>query len=65
MVELDAVHPPACATTLIVSLGLLSTPQSVATIVASVVILVGAHQVADAMLTEMYGDDPADMGARS
>ncbi|ELZ76098.1 HPP family protein [Haloferax volcanii] len=65
MVELDAVHPPACATTLIVSLGLLSTPQSVATIVASVVILVGAHQVANAMLTEMYGDDPADMGARS
>jgi hypothetical protein len=43
MVAADAVHPPACATTLIVSLGLLSTPLEVAIIVASVVVLVAVH----------------------
>ncbi|CQR53546.1 MULTISPECIES: HPP family protein [Haloferax] len=64
MVELDAVHPPACATTLIVSLGLLSTPRSVATIVASVVVLVGVHRAADAMLSGGYGDARTDAGAR-
>ncbi|MGB9956093.1 HPP family protein [Haloferax prahovense] len=65
MVELDAVHPPACATTLIVSLGLLSTPQSIATIVASVVVLVGAHRATEALLAEMYGDRLPDTGTRS
>ncbi|RDZ52362.1 HPP family protein [Haloferax sp. Atlit-6N] len=65
MVELDAVHPPACATTLIVSLGLLSTPQSVATIVASVVVLVGVHRATGALFAEMYGDSPTDAGTRS
>jgi hypothetical protein len=44
MVAADAVHPPACATTLIVSLGLLSTPLEVAIIVASVVVLVAVHE---------------------
>ena len=43
MLATDTVHPPACATTLIVSLGLLSTPTSVAIIVTSVAILVGFH----------------------
>jgi hypothetical protein len=43
MVATDTVHPPACATTLIVSLGLLSTPGQVGIIVASVVILVEFH----------------------
>ncbi|POG55870.1 HPP family protein [Haloferax marisrubri] len=65
MVELDAVHPPACATTLIISLGLLSTPQSVATIVASVVLLVGVHRGTNALLGETRGDAPADAGSRS
>ena len=64
MVELDAVPPPACATTLIVSLGLLSTPLSVATIVAGVVVLVGAHRAADAMLSERYGDARTDASPR-
>jgi hypothetical protein len=41
MIAADTDHAPACATTLIVSLGLLSTPFQVATIVASVV----AHSV--------------------
>jgi len=43
MIAIDANHAPACATTLIVSLGLLSTPIEAATIVASVVILVEVH----------------------
>lgn len=43
MILADTVHPPACATTLIVSLGLLSTPMQVLIIVVSVVILVEFH----------------------
>jgi hypothetical protein len=38
-------HAPACATTLIVSLGLLSTAFEGAVIVGSVVVLVGAEQL--------------------
>ncbi|RDZ63542.1 HPP family protein [Haloferax sp. Atlit-12N] len=64
MVELDVVHPPACATTLIVSLGLLSTPQSVAIIVASVVVLVGVHRGTDALLGETRGDAPGDTSSQ-
>ena len=44
MIATDTNHAPACATTLIVSLGLLSTPLQVGIIVASVVILVGVHR---------------------
>jgi CBS-domain-containing membrane protein len=43
MIGTDLIHPPACATTLIVSLGLLSTPIQVGIIVVSVVILVTVH----------------------
>ncbi|GCF13926.1 hypothetical protein Harman_18610 [Haloarcula mannanilytica] len=43
MIATDTVHAPACATTLIVSLGLLSTPLQVATIVVGVGILVAFH----------------------
>lgn len=43
MIATDTVHAPACATTLIVSLGLLSTPLQVGIIVASVVVLVEFH----------------------
>lgn len=43
MIATDAIHPPACATTLIVSLGLLSTPFRVGIIVGSVTILVLFH----------------------
>ena len=44
MVVTDTVHAPACATTLIVSLGLLSSPVEVAIVVVSVVFLVGASE---------------------
>ncbi|WP_058366248.1 HPP family protein [Haloparvum sedimenti] len=43
MIATDANHAPACATTLIVSLGLLSTPRAAAVIVAAVVLLVAIH----------------------
>jgi len=43
MIATDAIHPPACATTLIISLGLLSTPLRVGIIVGSVTILVLFH----------------------
>jgi len=43
MIATETIRAPACATTLIVSLGLLSTPPQVAVIVVSVVILVEFH----------------------
>ena len=43
MIATDTIHGPACATTLIVSLGLLSTSLQVAIIVVSVLILVEFH----------------------
>jgi hypothetical protein len=43
MIATDAVHAPACATTLIASLGLLSAPIEVGVITASVTTLVGLH----------------------
>jgi hypothetical protein len=46
MIATDTNHAPACATTLIVSLGLLPTPTQVGIIVASVVVLVGIHRIA-------------------
>jgi len=46
MIATDTCHPPACATTLIVSLGLLSTIPHAVTIVVAVAILVGAHHLA-------------------
>ncbi|QFU82230.1 HPP family protein [Natronorubrum aibiense] len=44
MLATDTRHPPACATTLIVSLGLLSTLLEGVLIVAAVVVLVAAHR---------------------
>jgi hypothetical protein len=43
MIAAETIHAPACATTLIVSLGLLPTPEQVGIIVASVVVLVAVH----------------------
>ncbi|WP_226042745.1 HPP family protein [Natrinema sp. DC36] len=45
MLVTDTRHPPACATTLIVSLGLLSGPFEGALIVLTVGVLVVAHQL--------------------
>jgi hypothetical protein len=56
MIATDAVHAPACATTLIVSLGLLSTPTEVAIIVASVSVLVGFHAGVILVFKRIVGD---------
>lgn len=45
MLAADVRHPPACATTLIVALGLLSTPLEGALILAAVAVMVGAHRL--------------------
>lgn len=45
MLATDTRHPPACATTLIVSLGILSTPWEGVLIVLAVVLLVVAHRL--------------------
>ncbi|PSQ44531.1 HPP family protein [Halobacteriales archaeon QS_9_68_42] len=44
MIASGTIHAPACATTLIVSLGLLSTPRQVAIILVSVIVLVAVHR---------------------
>jgi CBS-domain-containing membrane protein len=55
MIATETVHPPACATTLIVSLGVLATPLRVGIIVASVTILVLAHTTL-LTITDRRGD---------
>ncbi|WP_226482138.1 HPP family protein [Natrinema amylolyticum] len=45
MLATETVHPPACATTLIVSLGLLSSLVDGALIVFAVVVLIAAHKL--------------------
>ena len=56
MIATDTNHAPACATTLIVSLGLLSTPLQVAIIVASVVVLVAVHAAVLRLFRRIVGD---------
>lgn len=56
MITTDTVHAPACATTLIVSLGLLSTPGQVGVIVASVIILVEFHAATLTVVRQLLGD---------
>jgi hypothetical protein len=55
MIATDTNHAPACATTLIVSLGLLSTPVQVGIIAVSVVVLVVVHGVAVAGFRRLVG----------
>lgn len=67
MIATDTIHPPACATTLIVSLGLLSTPLRVGIIVGSVIILVLFHTSILLLFKRIVGDSHplyGDNGAR-
>ena len=65
MIATDIVHPPACATTLIVSLGLLSTSRRVGVIVASVVALVAVHRGTGRLLERVTGEAwPLDSNRR-
>lgn len=63
MIAMDTNHAPACATTLIVSLGLLSTPLQVAIIVVSVVILVEVHAVVVHLYERVVGDVHPELDA--
>jgi len=56
MIATDAVHPPACATTLIVSLGLLSTARQVGIIVVAVAILVGVNAAGERVVERVNSD---------
>jgi uncharacterized membrane protein YjjP (DUF1212 family) len=60
MIRADAIHAPACATTLIVALGLLSTPREVATVVVGVIVLVGTHRLTVVVLDAIAGDIATD-----
>jgi hypothetical protein len=62
MIATDTNHAPACATTLIVSLGLLSTPAQVAIIVASVIVLVVVHGAVVAGFERLVGDSHPRFG---
>lgn len=62
MLATDTEHPPACATTLIVSLGLLSTVVQVGIIVASIVILVAVHRVALSVAGRYLDAPPSPTG---
>ena len=53
-------HPAACATTLIVALGLMSTVVEVFVIVVSVSILVGFHETVVQRIQQLYGVEPED-----
>ena len=53
-------HPAACATTLIVALGLMSTLLEGAIIVGSVALLVGFHGIVVERVQELYGVEPED-----
>lgn len=55
MIATDTIHAPACATTLIVSLGLLSTPAQVGIIAVSVVILVEFHAAVLSVFARLVG----------
>ncbi|MFC6825798.1 HPP family protein [Halopelagius fulvigenes] len=63
MIATDTKHAPACATTLIVSLGLLSSLTEVAIIVASVVILVETHLGVLWAFERIVGDIPEPSAA--
>ncbi len=56
MVTFGEIHPPACATTLIVSLGLLSTPLAVTIIVVSVTLISAIHATALFGFKQVFGD---------
>lgn len=59
MLATETDHPPACATTLIVSLGLLPSIVDATLIVVAVVALVGTHELVTH--TRAIGDDGPDV----
>lgn len=60
MLRSDTNHPAACATTLIVALGLMSTVLEIAIIVVAVALLVGFHRLMVERIQDRYGVEPRD-----
>jgi len=60
MLATDLRHAPACATTLIVSLGLLSTPRQAALDVVAVAVLVAVHDGLRKAIPAQSSAAPAD-----
>lgn len=60
MLWTDTNHPAACATTLIVALGLMSTVLEVTIIIVSVALLVGFHGLIVRRVHDRYGVEPED-----
>lgn len=60
MLWTDTNHPAACATTLIVALGLMATVIEVVVIVLAVAILVGFHDIVVDRIQNIYGVEPED-----
>lgn len=56
----DTNHPAACATTLIVALGLMSSLLEIGIIVGSVALLVGFHGTVVERIQNFYGVEPSD-----
>ena len=57
MLATDLRHAPACATTLIVSLGLLSTLRRGVLVIAAVAVLVAAHHAGRLLITRVHPED--------
>jgi len=60
MIATDTIHAPACATTLIASLGLLATPPQVTITVASVIVFVAVHRTTLWLFERIVGDTHPD-----
>ncbi len=60
MLWTDTNHPAACATTLIVALGLMATLIEVVVIVLAVAVLVGFHDIVVDKIQNIYGVEPED-----
>ncbi|MFP8951908.1 HPP family protein [Natrialbaceae archaeon A-arb3/5] len=56
----DTNHAAACATTLIVALGLMSTVAEGAVIIVAVILLVGFHDLVIERIQDTYGVEPED-----
>ncbi|WP_246084315.1 hypothetical protein [Salinadaptatus halalkaliphilus] len=56
----DTNHAAACATTLIVALGLMSTVPEGLVIIVAVMLLVGFHDIVVERIQDSYGIEPED-----
>ncbi|HET7325530.1 MAG TPA: HPP family protein [Halococcus sp.] len=57
MLYTETVHPPACATTLIIALGLLSSIEGAITIIGSIVVLFTIHTLVIRYVIPVWSDE--------